>query len=490
MLKPHVDSSDSIWRGEFAPTNVAQWFANYKAMMIDYAHLASADHVDMLCIGCEYDSLDGPAYRSQWLDIINAVRAIYKGPITYASDWIGAKDVSFWDSVDVIGVDAYNPLSTTPDPTVAQLEKAWTTVSSNSWVAGNADNMSPVDFYHSLSTTYNKPVVFTEIGYQSVSGAAENPGASQSGTVDFQEQENAYQAFFDVWSKQSSWMKGAFLWDWVPQPHPETLSYVGWGDYTPQDKPAEQLITQWYHGTAAGESPSPAPAPAPSPVPAPSPAPAPTPAPVFDLPHSGASTNWIEGTSSQTTLQGTAGNDYFIPGTSPVKMIGGAGDDIYIVNHAGDQIVENPGQGIDTVLSWSNSYTLPANVENLTIEGNWSQTGVGNSGNNIITAGTGADTLTGGGGRDMFVFPSANDHNNVVTDFSTQDVLDLRPLMQAINYHGSDPVQDHIVQFTQTGSNTIVTIDPSGLAGQGHVLATLNHVAATSMKAGVDFYWH
>src|SRR5262249_32895396 len=156
---------------------------NYKTMMLDYAHLAANDHADMLCIGCEYDSLTGPAYRSQWLDIINSVRAIYKGPITYAGDYLSAKNVSFWDSVDMIGVDAYNPLSNPPDPTVAQLEKAWNSVPSASWLAADSNNMSPVDFYHSLSTTYNKPVIFTEIGYQSVSGAAENPGASQNGAV-------------------------------------------------------------------------------------------------------------------------------------------------------------------------------------------------------------------------------------------------------------------------------------------------------------------
>ena len=50
-------------------------------------------------------------------------------------------------------------------------------------------------------------------------------------------------------------------------------------------------------------------------------------------------------------------------------MSGGDGDDTYIVDDAGDPVTEAAGRGIDTVQSSSVSFTLGANVENLTLTG-------------------------------------------------------------------------------------------------------------------------
>ena len=58
-------------------------------------------------------------------------------------------------------------------------------------------------------------------------------------------------------------------------------------------------------------------------------------------------------------LNGGAGND---------TMTGGAGNDTYVVDAAGDVVTEAAGEGTDTVQS-SISYTLGANVENLTLTG-------------------------------------------------------------------------------------------------------------------------
>ena len=96
---------------------------------------------------------------------------------------------------------------------------------------------------------------------------------------------------------------------------------------------------------------------------------------------------------------------------SPNAMSGGSGDDTFVVDDLGDVVTEGVNQGIDTIQSRV-TYTLPVNIENLTLTGylNVNATGnslnnvlTGNSGNNRLDGGTGTDTLSGGAGDDWYV---------------------------------------------------------------------------------------
>ena len=100
-------------------------------------------------------------------------------------------------------------------------------------------------------------------------------------------------------------------------------------------------------------------------------------------------------------------------------MLGGTGtgNDTFYVDNTGDQVIEYSDQGTDAVFS-SISYTLAANVENLTLTGTAALNGTGNTLANVITGndccqhavGTrrqrhaqrpaGNDTLFGGNGND------------------------------------------------------------------------------------------
>ncbi|MBB6562152.1 Ca2+-binding RTX toxin-like protein [Acidovorax soli] len=119
--------------------------------------------------------------------------------------------------------------------------------------------------------------------------------------------------------------------------------------------------------------------------------------------------NLIQGLGGDDTLEGGGGNDTLDGGTGIDSLAGGTGDDLFVVDDAGDVVTEFGGEGTDTLQS-SITYTLPGNVEvlSLTGSGNFDATGtvgndtlIGNSGNNWLQGLDGNDLLQGGDGDDQ-----------------------------------------------------------------------------------------
>lgn len=107
--------------------------------------------------------------------------------------------------------------------------------------------------------------------------------------------------------------------------------------------------------------------------------------------------------SNVEVVQGSAYNDTLGGFASTETLRGGAGDDLYILtttNGTAAAIVENAAEGTDTVQTNLTSFTLVANLENLTYTSTASFTGIGNASDNVITGGTGNDILRGGVGAD------------------------------------------------------------------------------------------
>jgi hypothetical protein len=264
-LKPHVDSLDGIWRGDFtwptADTTTAEqqawltaWFTSYQAFILHFAQIASENNVGVMVIGTEFAKLTGNtcagSCRTYWDEyVINPLRAKYPNlTLAYGANAASAGDefttVTFWDDVDIIGVDGYFPLTNHADPTVAQLTAAWTTAS------GNTSGFAPELALKNLQSSHpSKPLIFTELGYTSTAGTNEAPyNFTPTGSFDLTEQEDCYEAFFEVFSQETSWMKGIFWWDW-------SVSPPGANDtgYSPQTKPAgTTTLPEWYGSTTAG----------------------------------------------------------------------------------------------------------------------------------------------------------------------------------------------------------------------------------------------
>lgn len=120
--------------------------------------------------------------------------------------------------------------------------------------------------------------------------------------------------------------------------------------------------------------------------------------------------NKLYGGDGDDTLTGGNGDDYLDGGAGADTMTGGAGNDVYIVDNPGDKVVELPGGGTDEVRTTLSSYTLGANVENLTYTGTGAFTGTGNALANVITGGDGDDRLYGGDGNDTLTGGAGNDY--------------------------------------------------------------------------------
>ena len=150
-----------------------------------------------------------------------------------------------------------------------------------------------------------------------------------------------------------------------------------------------------------------------------------------------AGANRIVGNGAANQLDGLEGNDTLDGGIDALAdtLIGGLGNDIYIINSAVDNIIELVGGGVADRAQISVSFALAAgdNIEflettnanavtALSLIGNEiAQTITGNAGSNIINGGLGLDNLAGGLGSDFFVFntlPNGTTNRDTITDFN------------------------------------------------------------------------
>jgi len=231
IIKPQVWISHGSFTGDFKLNTASEWEnfeSDYREYILSFARLAEQENVSIFCLGTEF--CDWVQARPKfWADLITELRTVYRGKLTYASNWDSFTQFPHWDKLDFIGIDAYFPICNQTTPKLKTLLIGWQT------------------HYNELKNTsdrYNKPILFTEYGYRSVDQCAKEPWeSSRGGNVNTIAQYNSYLALFRRFWEQE-WFAGGLIWKWYPN-HAKAGGIED-NRFTPQNKPAEGLIKEWY----------------------------------------------------------------------------------------------------------------------------------------------------------------------------------------------------------------------------------------------------
>ena len=185
-----------------------------------------------------------------------------------------------------------------------------------------------------------------------------------------------------------------------------------------------------------------------------------------DILNGGAGHDSLHGGSGSDQLNGSAGNDVLDGGIDADVMSGGSGNDIYVVDNVGDTVTEQTGQGTDTVQS-NISYTLGANLENLTLTGNAAINGTGNSLNNTLVGNSAANVLSGGTGNDIYIL----DAGDSVIELSGQ---------------GTDTIQSAVTYTLGSNLENLTLIGIAAIDGTGNGLSNtlVGNSAANTLNGG------
>jgi len=234
FLRPMVDSKDGMWRGSIKFDREADWsawFASYERFILHYAKIAAQNHVSLYSVGVELE--DTVRRDDTWRSVIDHVRQVFNGPLTYSANWDGFSEVPFWDALDYVGIDAYFDLvlDANAEPTQEAMKVAW-----QQWV----------DQIGQFSDENKKRILLTEIGMQSIQGGSRHPWDwSIEAPISLQEQATYYEATFKVfWDKP--WLAGLYWWAVLPDPDKRGSND---DSYSPREKPAENVIKAWYKGS-------------------------------------------------------------------------------------------------------------------------------------------------------------------------------------------------------------------------------------------------
>ena len=212
------------WRGTIKPLDWEDWFDSYREMIKHFAYIAEDNKVDVLVVGSELVSTQDKL--NQWRRTIETVRRIYKGQLTYSSNWDDYMRVPFWNLLDLISMNCYWKLGEDKNASVDEIIRNWKAIQRE---------------VLTFTAKQGKPLMFSEVGWCSLENAASEPWdyTREDLAADPQLQKRLYEGFFKAWHNNPN-LGGFMIWNWKPGD-----GGVHDKDYTPENKPAEAVLREW-----------------------------------------------------------------------------------------------------------------------------------------------------------------------------------------------------------------------------------------------------
>ena len=205
LIKPHLGywGSPFSWRGEIEFDRDEEWarfWRDYRRWIVTLAKMCA--DADGFVVGTELDRT--LSHEDRWRELIAEVRSVSGAPLTYAANWTHYRVVPFWDALDVIGIQAYFPLTEQSEPSADVLAQAW------------RDRMTDLRGY---AQDQGRDIVFTELGYNRSFLAPSRPWESQTDGPEAMplQLECMRTALAAVEAEPA--VIGSFLWKWFTWPN-------------------------------------------------------------------------------------------------------------------------------------------------------------------------------------------------------------------------------------------------------------------------------
>ena len=245
FLVPHLWVETGGWRALIEPGDDAAWSRftdSYGRFLLAWADVARDADVEMLSVGVELRSWVTTPRAHSMLSLIERVRRVYPGLLTYSANWDDVGDSLVLTDLDVIGVNAFFPLAEHEGATADEL------------LAGGRRVEEQLE---RVARTFGKPVLLTEMGYTTRRDPAlrpwEWPDEMKNVVVDERAQAEAYRALLAPLT-DAPWCAGFFAWRLYADPD-DVSQEAEWG-FSPRGKLAELALRDAFTVRWASDGPS------------------------------------------------------------------------------------------------------------------------------------------------------------------------------------------------------------------------------------------